>query len=145
MPLASVLEDDDEDAFVPPSDSERSTHSGRSRSRSSVRSASSGASYTEPSSQPQAKSKSRPSTKSGGKCGFTFHPRKVPISRIAAAKDVGGSGVSFLTAAEQRLANKKAEKKEKEEMYSFLKEDVLADVRMRSPVPFLFFTPSTSL
>jgi hypothetical protein len=54
--------------------------------------------------------------------------------RVAATKAVGGSSMSFLTAAEQRLVDKKADK-EREEMYSFLKEGILTDVRLR----FLLF------
>jgi hypothetical protein len=61
----------------------------------------------------------------------------VPHSSSSASSVIASSPVkstnarsktSFLTAAEQRAADKKAEKKDKEEMYNFLREDVLKDV-----------------
>jgi hypothetical protein len=49
------------------------------------------------------------------------------IHQVAASSGNGKN--AFLTAAEQRVADKKAKKQEKEETYEFLKDDVIMDVR----------------
>jgi hypothetical protein len=48
------------------------------------------------------------------------------------------NGGTFLTAAEQRVKETKAEKKEKEDPYAFLQEGVLKDVRLQKPISALF-------
>jgi hypothetical protein len=66
---------------------------------------------------------------------------KKPGTGAGATATGNGAGSNlFLTAAEQRVAEKKAEKMEKDETYSFLREEALKDVCI-----YLFQFPSLPL
>jgi hypothetical protein len=62
------------------------------------------------------------------KTGRSDKSKKPGIGHAAPATSNGAGSNLFLTAAEQRVAEKKAEKKDKEETYSFLREDQIKDV-----------------
>jgi DNA mismatch repair protein MSH6 len=118
---SSVADDDDD--FIAPSDSDMELKSTSSRSRSRASSSVSCSSHTneELSDDSSVPTKLKSNAKPGG---------RPPWGK----SNSGGSstnGGTFLTAAEQRVKDTKAEKKEKEDPYAFLQEGVLKDVCLR--------------